>query len=44
MVCADIRPVLPAGMSPIDRWEGITDMVVHRSEAYEDLGDLEENL
>ena len=44
MVYADIGPVRLARMSPIERWAGVRYMVVHRSEANEDLRYIEENL
>ena len=42
--CADIGPICPVGVSPIERWVVIRDIVVHHSEIDEELGDIEESL
>ena len=44
MVYENIGPVHLDGMSPINRKDGDRDMVSYRSEADEELGDLEESL
>ena len=37
MICADIGPAYPVGASPIKRQVVVKDMVVHHSEADEEL-------
>ena len=44
MSCAEIGPVHPTRMSPIEMQTGVRDTVAYRSEEDEDNGDIEENL
>ena len=44
MICVEIGPICPARALPIERKAEVRDMVVHRSEADEELKDIEENL
>ena len=44
MTCADIGPTCPAGALHIEKLVLVRDMVVHNSEATEEIRDVEENL